>query len=252
MRAPELDLDLDTFEGPFDLLLTLVLREELAPRRGRRRRHRPRVRRAAGGTGAARPRGLRRVPRPRRVAARAEGPRSVPRRGASISPSSTRRRRPRSSPGASRSTGASRSRRPGSPSGSSTSRTATSASARRRSRSGPSGGSRPATRSSSPTRCACSRRSRRSVSLAHMGLRFPPIERFLDRFRDAAAPPPGVHARRGGRGALPARAGGRVSRRPRAVQGGRGAARAGGAVRTDQGFAPDVERSTAWRTARSA
>lgn len=30
MRALELDLDLDTFEGPFDLLLTLVLREELA------------------------------------------------------------------------------------------------------------------------------------------------------------------------------------------------------------------------------
>jgi segregation and condensation protein A len=27
--APELDLDLDTFEGPFDLLLTLILREEL-------------------------------------------------------------------------------------------------------------------------------------------------------------------------------------------------------------------------------
>jgi segregation and condensation protein A len=30
VRAPELDLDLDTFEGPFDLLLALVLREELA------------------------------------------------------------------------------------------------------------------------------------------------------------------------------------------------------------------------------
>jgi segregation and condensation protein A len=30
MRARELELDLDTFEGPFDLLLTLVLREELA------------------------------------------------------------------------------------------------------------------------------------------------------------------------------------------------------------------------------
>jgi segregation and condensation protein A len=29
VRAPELELDLDTFEGPFDLLLTLVLREEL-------------------------------------------------------------------------------------------------------------------------------------------------------------------------------------------------------------------------------
>ena len=33
MTAPvrELELDLDAFEGPFDLLLTLVLREELAP-----------------------------------------------------------------------------------------------------------------------------------------------------------------------------------------------------------------------------
>jgi segregation and condensation protein A len=29
VRAPELELDLDPFEGPFDLLLTLVLREEL-------------------------------------------------------------------------------------------------------------------------------------------------------------------------------------------------------------------------------
>ena len=27
--APELDLDLETFEGPFDLLLTLILKEEL-------------------------------------------------------------------------------------------------------------------------------------------------------------------------------------------------------------------------------
>ncbi len=31
MIVRELDLDLDAFEGPFDLLLTLVLREELAP-----------------------------------------------------------------------------------------------------------------------------------------------------------------------------------------------------------------------------
>ena len=30
----ELELDLDAFEGPFDLLLTLVLREELEPRGG--------------------------------------------------------------------------------------------------------------------------------------------------------------------------------------------------------------------------
>ena len=31
VRARELELDLDAFEGPFDLLLTLVLKEELAP-----------------------------------------------------------------------------------------------------------------------------------------------------------------------------------------------------------------------------
>jgi len=29
VRPGELDLDLDTFEGPFDLLLTLILKEEL-------------------------------------------------------------------------------------------------------------------------------------------------------------------------------------------------------------------------------
>ena len=32
MSVRELELDLDAFEGPFDLLLTLVLREELEPR----------------------------------------------------------------------------------------------------------------------------------------------------------------------------------------------------------------------------
>ena len=31
MDVRELELDLDAFEGPFDLLLTLVLREELEP-----------------------------------------------------------------------------------------------------------------------------------------------------------------------------------------------------------------------------
>ena len=30
MTAPVLDLDLDAFEGPFDLLLTLILKEELS------------------------------------------------------------------------------------------------------------------------------------------------------------------------------------------------------------------------------
>ncbi len=32
MIVRELELDLDAFEGPFDLLLTLVLRDELQPR----------------------------------------------------------------------------------------------------------------------------------------------------------------------------------------------------------------------------
>ena len=41
--ARELELDLDAFEGPFDLLLTLVLRDELALGRGRRRRDRARA-----------------------------------------------------------------------------------------------------------------------------------------------------------------------------------------------------------------
>ena len=31
MEVRELELDLDAFEGPFDLLLTLLLREELEP-----------------------------------------------------------------------------------------------------------------------------------------------------------------------------------------------------------------------------
>ena len=42
----ELDLDLDAFEGPFDLLLTLVLREELALARGRPGGDRDHLRRA--------------------------------------------------------------------------------------------------------------------------------------------------------------------------------------------------------------
>ena len=49
----ELELDLDAFEGPFDLLLTLVLRDELELARGRRRRRRRRVRRAPRRAGAS-------------------------------------------------------------------------------------------------------------------------------------------------------------------------------------------------------
>ena len=53
--------------------------------------------------------------------------------------------------------------------------TASSGSARRRSRRSPSRGSRRSSRRRSPPRSARSRSSRRTVSVAHMGLRFPPV-----------------------------------------------------------------------------
>ena len=94
LAVRELPLDLDAFEGPFDLLLTLVLKEELdladvdiaeivlafVERLEER--------------GDARPRGVRGVPGARRRPARAEGARALPRRGRSTSTTSTRTRRP--------------------------------------------------------------------------------------------------------------------------------------------------------------
>ena len=77
----ELELDLDAFEGPFDLLLTLVLREELPLREIDLAEIVDRVRRASRRARRARPRRVRRVPRPDLGAARAEGARALPRRG---------------------------------------------------------------------------------------------------------------------------------------------------------------------------
>ncbi len=74
----ELDLDLDAFEGPFDLLLTLVLREEIALRDVDLAAVVHRVRRAPRGARRARPRRVRRVPRPDLGAPRAEGARPLP------------------------------------------------------------------------------------------------------------------------------------------------------------------------------
>ena len=74
------------------------------------------------------------------------------------------------------------------------------------------------------------------VSLAHMPLRFPPVSQFLERFRallrrrrrfDLDAEIGDAAARRPGR---------RVPRAARAAQGGRDRARAGRAVRADKGF----------------
>ena len=78
MIVRELDVDLDAFEGPFDLLLTLVLKEEARPGRGGRGGHRRRFLRTARRTRRARSRGVRRVPRARRGAAGAEGARALP------------------------------------------------------------------------------------------------------------------------------------------------------------------------------
>ncbi len=82
VRVADLELDLDVFAGPFDLLLTLILREEVdllggRPRGGRHLLHRPP--RAPFG---ARPRGHDRVPGPDRGVARAEVAADVARGGA--------------------------------------------------------------------------------------------------------------------------------------------------------------------------
>ena len=106
MVVRELELDLDAFEGPFDLLLTLVLKEELSLAEVDVAGDRARVRRAPRRARRARPRRVRRVPRPRRGAARAEGARRSSRTRRPSSPSSSPRRRPRSSRGGSPSTGA--------------------------------------------------------------------------------------------------------------------------------------------------
>ena len=105
---------------------------------------------------------------------------------------------------------------------------------------------------SSPRRCARSRQEPPQLSLSHMGLRFPPIERFLDRFRAVL--------RRRSAFMLDTELDG-LSRLEQA------AAflavlelRKANEVRIEQAapFAPirvsrsDVERSSEWRTARSA
>ena len=75
-----------------------------------------------------------------------------------------------------------------------------------------------------------------SVSLEHMALRFPPVSQFVERFRSLLVAAD-AHRLRRGRGRADARRGrGRVRRAPRASPLGRGRDRAGRAVRTDQDF----------------
>ncbi len=71
------------------------------------------------------------------------------------------------------------------------------------------------------------------VSLSHMALRFPPVSQFLERFRALAAAPIALRLRRRGRRADPGRAGGCVPGAARAAEDRGGHARAGGAVCAD-------------------
>ena len=75
-----------------------------------------------------------------------------------------------------------------------------------------------------------------SVSLSHMALRFPPVSQFLERFRALLSRRRALRLRRGGARALAGRAGGRVPRAARAAEGGGDRDRAGCTVRAHQDF----------------
>ena len=194
VRCAELELDLDAFEGPFDLLLTLILQARSSTSRevdvaG----DRPRLRRAARGARGARPRGLRRVPRARRRAARAEGARALPGRGRRAARTSSPRRPRRSWRGASPSTGAIKeAARLARRAARRARATATSGSGRRRSRRSRSGGSRRRIRRGSPSRCARSPPSRRRCRWRTWSCGSRRSSQFLERFR--ARPAQAAHA----------------------------------------------------------
>ena len=213
----ELELDLDAFEGPFDLLLTLVLREELRAARGRRGGDRARVRRAPRRAGRARPRGVRRVPRPGGGAARAEGARAVPGRGGRARATSTRRRPPRSWRGGSPSTGGQGGRGVARRAARRRSATASSGSGRRRSRRAAEPQLAPQEPGGSPGAARCSPPSRRRCRSRTWRCAFRRSTQFLERLRALLARRRGSTST-GGRGALARRAGGRVPRAARAAK----------------------------------
>ena len=180
----ELDLDLDAFEGPFDLLLTLVLREELPLREVdlaeiviafvERLAERDELDLDACGEFLVLISAL--------LELKARG--AVPRRGRRARRARAGGSPPRSSRGGWPSTGAPRRLRPGSPSASTPHATASSGSVPRRShRRGPSPSSPRSRRSSSPTRSVRSPSSRRSCRPRTWRSRFPPVSQFVERWR---------------------------------------------------------------------
>ena len=259
MVVRELELDLDAFEGPFDLLLTLVLQ---GGARAWRRSTSPGSCSPSSSAspsateldldacgeflvlvvGAARAEGARAVRgrggRARRARARGGGggagapARRVPAdegRGRAGSPSGSRRERDRFF----RLGPAPLAPRPRAPR------------SRRRIR----------RRSAAALRVLAAEPP--PVSLAHMALRFPPVGRFLERFRAVLRRRHALRLRQGGRGPLARRAGGRVPRPARAAEGRRDRARPGRALRADPGLArrqestATEEKRPAW-TVRSA
>ena len=235
MVVRELELDLDAFEGPFDLLLTLLLKEELEPADVdmaaiviafvERLAERDELDLEACGEFLVLIAAL------LELKARALFP-DEEAELAELEPEEAAEELARRLAEYRRMKEAAAWLASGSPA----SATATSASARRRSRRGPSASSPRRTRSSSRRRCGCSPRRRPQVSLSHMALRFPPVSQFLERFRavlrtrrrfDFDAEVGLAVARRPGR---------RVPRAARAAQGGGDRARAGRTVRPDQGF----------------
>ena len=201
LRSAELELELDAFEGPFDLLLALVLREELALAEldlaevviafVAQLDAREQLDLDACGEFLVLISAL--------LELKARGLFEVDE--GSSSTSSSRSWRPRSSRDGSRSTGASRRRADwlaGATRGDAGALLPPRA-ARRCRRASPSRSSR------CRTTPRCSRRALRGArdraaapSTAHMALRFPPLGQFVERWRRTAAPPSAARFRSGG------------------------------------------------------
>ena len=75
-----------------------------------------------------------------------------------------------------------------------------------------------------------------TVSLGHMALRFPPVSQFLERFRSLLTPATPVRLRRRSGGSLARRAGSRAAGTARAAQVRRDRTEPGTALRPDKGF----------------
>ena len=247
MVVRELELDLDAFEGPFDLLLTLLLKEELEPADVdmaaiviafvERLAERDELDLEACGEflvliaallelkaralfpdEEAELADLEPEEAAEELARRLAEYRRMKEAAAWLSRASRRRARPLLP------------HRPG-----------------RRSRRGPSGSSPP----QDPEQLAATLRLLAApppeVSLSHMALRFPPVSQFLERFRAVLRTRAPLRLRRRGGLAAARRPGGGVPGAAGAAQGGGDRPRAGRPLRSDKGFSSQTtERGAEW------